>query len=256
MVQQSMQLAKNGKVEGIPFAVRQNFSTIEQTWGTATNQASAGAGTYATYSAHAAAFGFNQGEQVFDIRSYSKTLRAITLANIESVLGPPTVVRQSSDSFIYLYPAGPDYQLLWVFPKTRADQPGPTVNHISVFWPQGTVNLMAQNQPNPSVVVDNAPGTVGSLFTFSIQQAPIGYQLVELEWLPRSAIPVVDTVSQAMTNGQTGAYNPGFSISGDGQTTSFIYPSSMVNQTGFVRVIYQNAAGTAIIGTSATIPLK
>lgn len=256
LVGQTMALAKQGKVSGIPFVQQSNMSAVNQAWGKPDSQNMAGAGMYASYGARNAAFGFNKGEQIFDLRSYSALFQTVTFADIQSVLGNPGAVRQTSDSYIYMYPAGADYQLLWVFPKLSDASRGVNVNHVSVFWPQGTVDLMAQNDPAPKVVINDKPGRLGSLFTFSIENAPKDYSLAELEWIPDKGSAVVDTTSQAMDNGQTGAQNPGFGISGDGQTLSFVYPSSLKGQSGKVRVIYQNAFGGALLGEGDSVTLK
>lgn len=256
LVKQSMSLAEQGKAINIPFAVQQNMEAVQKVWGKPDSQNTAGAGIYATYGSHAAAFGINKGEQIFDVRSYSSKLKTITPSDVESVLGQPGDTRQTSDSVIYMYPAGADNQLLFVFPKTSTGSIGKTVDHISVFWPQGTVNIMAATQPAPSVVVDNAPGSTGTLFTFTIQNPPTGYRLIELEWIPSQGNAVVNTSQQAIANGSSGKTNPGFNISGDGRTYGFIYPSSMRGQTGIVRVIYQATSGAAMIGNSSSITLK
>lgn len=256
LVDQTMALAKQGKLQGVPFAQRSNMGSVYQTWGKADSQSSAGAGTYATYGSHNVALGFNKGVQIFDLRSYSATFQGVTFADIQQALGNPGAVRQSSDSYIYMYPAGPDYQLLWVFSKQSDGSRAPNVDHVSVFWPQGTVDLMAQNDPQPRVIVDNKPGRQGSLFTFSIQNSPNDYHLAEFEWIPNKGSAVVTTFSQATDNGQTGAQNPGFEISGDGKTLSFTYTSALKGQSGTVRLIYQNTAGGALIGESSSITLK
>jgi len=71
----------------------------------------------ATYDGKGVAFGLNKGEQIFDVRSYAEVFRTITYHEISGVLGAPGSVRYTHDSYMYLYPAGPDYQLLWVFPR-------------------------------------------------------------------------------------------------------------------------------------------
>lgn len=256
LVTETMHLAKQGKVLGIPFAVKSNLTQVNQQWGKGSGRSAAGAGIYTTYAKHNAAFGWNKGEQIFDVRSYSKTLQSITKSDITQVLGKPGAVRETSDSQIYLYPAGPDYQLLFVFSKSKSGDVSAYVDHVSVFWPQGTVDSMAATQPSPSIVIDNAPGTVGSLFTFSIKNPPKGYHLAELEWIPKSGNAVVNTLSQAIEHGQHGGQGAGFNISGDGQNMSFIYTSDMRKQTGRVRVIYQAVSGAAMIGQSDLVTLK
>jgi len=256
LVKRSMTLAEKGKALDIPFAVQQNIDVVLHAWGKSNSQNAAGAGIYETYGSHSAAFGMNKGEQIFDVRSYSSKLKTITPLDVVSVLGKSRDTRHTSDSIIYMYPAGADYQLLFVFPKTRTGNIGKAVDHVSVFWPQGTVNSMAATQPAPSVVIDNVPGSTGSLFTFTIQNPPKGYRLVELEWILRHGTPVVNTYQQAIANGASGRTNPGFSISPDGKTYGFIYPSSMRSQTGIVRVMYQETSGAAMIGNSSSVKLK
>ncbi|RIV20245.1 hypothetical protein D2Q93_11755 [Alicyclobacillaceae bacterium I2511] len=104
-------------------------------------------------------------------------------------------------------------------------------------------------------MMDNAPGRTGNLFTFTIQNPPTGYRLVELEWLPSQGSTVVNTVPQAITNGSSGGIPPEFSISPDGRTYSFVYPSSLHGQTGSVRVIYQETSGAAMIGNLSGVRL-
>ncbi|MFB5193052.1 YjgB family protein [Alicyclobacillus fastidiosus] len=254
-VRQASDLAKSGQAVGVPFKVQSNIEAVSSAWGQPAQQSSAGAGIYATFPAHQAAFGLNKGEQIFDVRSSSSAVQSVTLADIEQVLGQPGTVRHTSDSQIYLYPAGPDYQLMWVFAKSNGSVAS-HVDHISVFWPQGTVNSMAQTQPAPGVVIDKAPGEAGQLFTFSIANPPKGYQLEELEWIPTSGSAVINTLTQASNNGTNGNSVPGFTINRDGQTLSFRYTDAMRGQTGYVRVIYQDTSGAAMLGQSSTITLK
>jgi hypothetical protein len=252
-----MQLAKQGKVIGMSYEAGVSTSDdVQKAWGSPTSQTSAGAGIYLTYTAHHAAFGFNKGDQIFDVRSFSPTLHAATLSEVQKVLGTPGIVRHTANERILLYPAGPDYQLLWIFPMPNASAPNPEVDHVSVFYPRGTIDMMAQDIPNPSVVMDQPPGSVGSLFTFSIKDAPGGYQLAELEWIPATGQAVVDTANEAIRHGASGGSGAYFQISGDGKTTGFVYTHAMKGQSGVVRLIYQNTNGAAIIGQSSRITLK
>ncbi len=63
--------------------------------------------------------------------------------------------------------------------------------------------------------------------------------------------PLSTCILQVLAN-----LNPGFSFSGDGQTLSFLYPSSMHSESGHVQVIFQAVSGSALIGTSPIITLK
>lgn len=254
LVSQSMQLAKQGKVAGVTFSIRQNIGDVQKAWGHPKSESFAGAGIYDSFPTQALDYGFNKGGEIFDVRSYSPSIQSITRDDVESVLGKPASVRTTSDSTIWLYPVGADYQVLWVFPK---DPIATThVKHISVFYPEGTIDMMAQNVPNPSLVVNEAPGTVGSLFTFSILNAPKGYYLAELIWIPTSGEVVATTGDEAATYGATGGADPHFELSGDRTTWSFIYNANMVGETGKVKLVYQNTSGMAIVGMSPTIDLK
>lgn len=257
LVHQQMNLATQGKVYGISYAAKTtNLDQIQQDWGKADSETQAGAGMYVTYGKHAAAFGFNKGAQIFDVRSYSKALQSLTANDITDTLGLPGDVRTTSDSTIYLYTAGPDFQLLFVFSHTADGKMQNHVDHVSVFYPAGTIDQMALNIPMPSVVIDNPPGSVGNLFTFSVQNPPANYRVAEFEWIPTSGTPVVNTMIQAENNGKTGRDIPGFSVSGDGQTLSFLYTDAMKKQTGIVKLIYQANSGSALIGQSQNLTLK
>lgn len=256
LVKESMALAEQGKVIGIPFAAQQNIGAVQSAWGKPDSQSAAGAGIYASYGSHAAAFGLNKGEQIFDVRSFRSQWNTVTQADVESVLGQPGETRHTSDSVIDMYPAGADYQLLFVFPKTSTGAAGKTVGHVSVFWPQGTVNLMAATQPEPSISIDHASVDSGSKLQFTIGNPPSGYRLVELEWVPTQGAGVVNTDRQAAANASGSSSNTGFATKVEGKAYSFHYASWARGQTGFLRVIYQDTAGTAMIGTSAKATLK
>lgn len=252
-----MQLAQDGKALFVPYAVdTTNIETVTGQWGTVNHQDVAGAGIYATYSSRQTAFGFNKGGQIFDVRSYAPQLQNITLSEVTQVLGEPGSTRHYAGERILLYPAGSQFQLLWVFPDATSSNGNPHLDHVSVFCPQDTVNLMAQNEPSPQILVNDAPGTLGSLFTFSILSAPKGYSLSELEWIGSGKETVVNTEKQALQHGADGGSVPSFQISGDGATLSFDYPSSMVGHAGHMVVIFQNTNGQAILGQSDTIALK
>lgn len=257
LVRKVAALALKGQVYGVPYPVKNsNLEDIEHVWGQPNSQSAAGAGMYATFAAKNVAIGFNKGMQVFDVRSYSPLLQTIQVADVVQVLGQPGDVRTTSDSYVYMYPAGPDYQLLFVFSKGSHGQMTSRVNHVSVFYPQGTINLMAQTNPAPRVTIDNAPGTLGKLFTLSIQHAPNNYRLVELEWIPTNGSSVVDTYIQAVNNSKTASQIPGFQISGDGQTMSYNYGNHEIGQSGIVKVVYQATSGSALIGQSDSVTLK
>ncbi len=257
LIKQTLDLAEQGKVIGIPFvAGTTTIDQVQPSWGAASSQDSAGAGIYFTYPSRHAALGINKGDQIFDIRSSSPQLQVITLSQVTGTLGSPGILRHLTGQDILLYPVGPDYQLLWIFPSPTSAQPDPHLDHVSVFYPAGTVDLMAQNVPNPSILASQAPGSSGPLFTFSIKDPPAGYTLAELEWIPSSGPAVITTLPQATSDGSSGGSAPYFAVSADGATWSFVYTSSMKSLSGVVKLVYQNTDGAAIIGQSGEITLK
>ena len=257
LISQILALAATGMVPDIPFAAEANgIDEVIAAWGDPSSQEAAGAGTYDVYAAQKAVFGFNKGDQLFDVRSSSAEIQAITWSQVQAVLGEPGIVRNTSTQTILVYAAGADFQLRWIFPTPTSAEPDPYVHHISVMYPWGTVNMMAQDVPNPSVVVVEAPGTTGSLFRFTINDAPPGYTLAELEWRPTSGPAVVNTQPQVSAHGSAGGTPPCFRVSADGNTWSFAYIPSMVGESGVVRLIYQNSDGASIIGDSDPITLE
>ncbi len=254
---QSMKLAHQGKVLNIPYAADKSLiDQVHHDWGTPRNEESAGAGIYSTYPTKYADFGFNKGGQIFDVRSYSPQLQRVRQSDVITSLGQPGDVRTYNGQTILLYTAGQRFQLLWIFPNKTALNSNPYLDHVSVFCPQDTVNIMAATQSAPSIVLDEEPGKAGSLFTFSILNKPNGYKLSELEWIGTNGRTVVNTYREAIQHGESGGIVPNFQISGDGSTMGFDYSTAMAGEKGKVIVIYQSSSGQAMIGESDKITLK
>ncbi|OAS21639.1 hypothetical protein A8708_17105 [Paenibacillus oryzisoli] len=133
------ELAKSGKVNGIPFAANTGLTdNVEKTWGKADKTESAGSGLYATYSKKNAVIGFNKGSQIIDIRSNDPKLHTLTLSQIEQALGKPTDTKVNGDDTIYIYKASQEFQLKFIIPKSTGK-----VDHISVFDTIHSINNMA-----------------------------------------------------------------------------------------------------------------
>lgn len=247
-VRRWMAAAREGKsLGGIPFADGETISAAQTAWGKATKQTAAGAGIYLTYHTHHAAFGIGSGDQIFDLRSFAPVAKAITAADMRAVLGAPGLVRYADGTTIDVYPAGPRYQLSFVFAGASS-----TVNHVDVIWPRGTVDLMGQNVPNPTIAVTHKPSPPHNFFSFAIHLAPPGYRLAELEWIPTQGPAVITTPPEALL---AGAKVLGFEKVGAEGQYRFNYRPAMRGETGKVRLIYQNTPGSAIIGSSAAIRL-
>ncbi|AKG33612.1 YjgB family protein [Paenibacillus durus] len=134
-----LELAKQGKAPGIPFAAHTGLiDDVKQAWGEPDKEEGAGKGIYATYSTKHAVIGFNKGSLIFDVRSSAADLQQLTLKQIEDTLGKPNDVKTSGNDSIYIYNASAQYQLKFVIPKSTGK-----VDHISVFSEQDSINNMA-----------------------------------------------------------------------------------------------------------------
>ncbi|ULL16110.1 DUF4309 domain-containing protein [Paenibacillus sp. H1-7] len=138
-VKQIMEQAKKGKVPGSDFAAHTSLiDDVEKSWGKADTTESAGKGIYSTYDNHKAAFGFNKGSKIFDVRSYDAKLHSLSLSEIKSVLGNPSDTIPNKTETIYVYKAGEQFELKFIIPESSGK-----VDHISVFSPKDSINNMA-----------------------------------------------------------------------------------------------------------------
>jgi len=132
-------LAREGRVPGLSYTVHTSLiEDIEKDWGEADRTDSAGKGIYATYESHHAAFGYNKGSVVFDVRSYADDLKDLSLRDIEQTLGKADSVTENGDDDIYVYQVNEQYELKFVIPASKE-----RVDHISVFSPKDAHNNMA-----------------------------------------------------------------------------------------------------------------
>jgi len=142
------QSALQGKTINCEFAVETTvIETVEQKWGDPDKleYIAAAKGRYATYAKHNAAFGINKGEQIFDVRSYDDRLKELKISKVKEVLGIPVNIHNYETEDMLVYKAGEKYQLLFIFPKATGQNPDPQLDHYNVFYPQGTVNSMAND---------------------------------------------------------------------------------------------------------------
>lgn len=245
-----MQAGLNGEGVNMPIGDGKTIGLVQNEWGQG-KLSSAGAGVYDVFSTHDVSFGVGTGNQIFDVTSNAPNVQQITRADVTSTLGTPGAVRYADNTTIYMYPDGPNYQVLWTFPGGPG-KTGNTVDHVSVYWPQGTVDLMGQTVPNPSVTVS---ASTASALSFTIKNAPSGYRLDEIEWLPtKTGTTVVNTHAQAAQNAGHGNSGADFTASSSGYQLQF--PTSMRGTSGQIRLIYESTQGSAIIGTSNTITLN
>lgn len=148
MLLNMMVFAKQGKVINSDFPAKTTtIDDVEKAWGKAnqTNYVAAAKGSYATFSNHKVVFGFNKGNQIFEVRSFDSRLGSITLAKVKEVLGTPAYDTRYNSQEVIGYTAGPEFKFEMVFPQPTTSNLDPIMDHYSVLYPQGTVNSMADD---------------------------------------------------------------------------------------------------------------
>ncbi|MDL2206286.1 YjgB family protein [Eubacteriales bacterium OttesenSCG-928-N13] len=97
-------------------------------------------GTYATFSSDNVVVGYGKGDQVFELRSYSKRLHVITERNVTTYFGEPDHTSSLDGQRIISYVLNDEFNVKFVFDTKNADAP---LNHYNVIWLEGTENDMA-----------------------------------------------------------------------------------------------------------------
>lgn len=140
-------LAKQGKVINCDFVAGDtNIEKVEKVWGNPDTRdyVKDAKGTYSTYTKHGVVFGYNKGARIFEVRSFDSKVKALTLKEVKQVLGtPPYDKIISGNQHIIGYAVNSTFKLEFVFPKETATQPNPSLDHMNVLDPTGTVNSMA-----------------------------------------------------------------------------------------------------------------
>ncbi|MED3625349.1 YjgB family protein [Bacillus thermocopriae] len=137
LIQEIVSLAKVGTVKNCSFPASTTvIDEVKLYWGEPDQEDFVAGNRYFTFSSHGIVFGVNKGEQIFDVRSYSKEIQQITFDEVEKVLGKPNNVRSNSGDKIWVYNVNEKFQLKFVGSKS-------TIDHISVFYPAGAKNQMA-----------------------------------------------------------------------------------------------------------------
>lgn len=143
-----LKLAKEGKIINCEFPAKTTvLENVENKWGQPdkTDWVPAAKGTYVTYLKKNVVFGFNKGMQIFEVRSFDKNLSKMSLSMIKEYFGTPAYDVKTNGQEIIGYTAGQDYKLLFVFPQASVNGTGKFMDHYSVLYPKGTVNMMADD---------------------------------------------------------------------------------------------------------------
>ena len=98
-------------------------------------------GLYYTFESKNLAFGCNKGDQIFEVRSFDKSLKDLNLQDIISYFGEPQYeVKTELNERIIGYEINYDFKLLFVFSYSKNEKE--VLDHYSVLYPHGTVNSM------------------------------------------------------------------------------------------------------------------
>lgn len=102
-------------------------------------------GLYSVYEKQNLVFGSNKGGAIFEIRSTSPDLKAVGYQDVIKVYGEPDKTNNTESETIIGYKINDRFKLLLVFPKLKAADDNPSLDHYSVFYPKGTANNMADD---------------------------------------------------------------------------------------------------------------
>ena len=141
-----MDAAKLGKVINCVYPDGTTvIDDVIKAWGDPSNTAyiADAKGTYSDYPKHNVTFGFNKGDQIFEVRSFEPALAKITLSKATGVFGKPDYTAVVNGEKIIGYVANGDFKILLVFPESTAVMTDPALIHYSVLYPKVTPNYMS-----------------------------------------------------------------------------------------------------------------
>ncbi|MET3287818.1 UNVERIFIED_CONTAM: hypothetical protein ABID98_000388 [Brevibacillus sp. OAP136] len=137
--------AAKGQLLQVPVTVGKSMiDELQREWGKPSRQDFVNGLLYSVFPDKSVVLASNKGDQIVEIRSYDYQLRQITKSQALKTLGKPTETVKIGDQQIEVYQVSPDYQLKVVFPLPTQEIPDPTIDHVNVLYPRGTVNQMAQ----------------------------------------------------------------------------------------------------------------
>lgn len=148
MLTEIEKLGREGKVPGCEFGAKTStLEDVQQAWGQPdkSEYIPAAKGTFITFSKQGIVLGYNKGMQVFDIRSYDKALKVIRASDLTRVYGKAAVTRSLTDQQMVGYVVSDEFRLRFVFPAITEQNPDPGLDHLSVLYPAGSVNSMADD---------------------------------------------------------------------------------------------------------------
>lgn len=141
-------LAVKGKIINCSFPAKSTvIGVVREKWGKPDKSEwiPQAKGTYDTYSKHNVVFGYGKGDQIFEVRSFDTRLGQISLSMVKKFFGTPAYDVKSNGEEIIGYTAGKEFKILFVFPQLAKGSTDSKLKHYSVFYPAGTVNMMADD---------------------------------------------------------------------------------------------------------------
>ncbi|KAJ53010.1 hypothetical protein BD780_000384 [Clostridium tetanomorphum] len=141
-------LAVQGKIINCEFPAKSTcIEEVEKMWGKADKSdfVEKAKGMYTTYSKHNIVFRSNKGSQIFEVRSFDRSLKQISLSMVKEVLGSPAYDVKCNGEEIMGYTAGKEFKILFVFPQSTKNNNNPLLHHYSVLYSNGTINNMADD---------------------------------------------------------------------------------------------------------------
>jgi len=140
-------LAKEGKVINSEFAIDTDIEDVKKAWGKPDKEEyiAEAKGIYCTYEKQGVVFAYNKGLRIFEVRSFAQQLKSLTLEDVKEVLGTPDfdrIIFGNQHHMIGYRVNDDNYKLEFVFPKESGENPHPTLDHMNVLDPSGTVNSM------------------------------------------------------------------------------------------------------------------
>ncbi len=137
-------LAEEGGILNCEFLLKDNYDELVDEYGSPDrdNYVKVAHGSYATFSSDAFVVGYNNGSEIFELRSYARRLDGITERNVTSFFGEAEHTAYLDGDRISSYVLKGGYHLKFVF---DGKEPDSVVNHYNVIWMKGTENDRADD---------------------------------------------------------------------------------------------------------------
>lgn len=148
LLQEIEKSAREGKVPGCEYAVKSSVADdVEKAWGKPDKNEyiAAAKGTFATYTSRGIVIGSNKGMQIFDIRSYNDDIKVIRASDLAKIYGQADKTLSYDGQQMIGYQMGAEFRLRFIFPAATKSNPNPSLDHLSVLYPAGSVNSMADD---------------------------------------------------------------------------------------------------------------